>query len=302
MSDDEKKAFHARIISMERIENEYLIVEINERGAELIRIFSKKNGVEYLWDGDPAYWKKHSPVLFPFIGRMKDQKYTYRGRTFDAEKHGFVSVTDFSVEDKGADHVVFSFSGEDKSYPFPLTFKMIYRLDENRLEMSAYIENGSDRPMPYAIGFHPGFKIPLSAGLQFEDYYLWFPDAGNVMRAVFSSVFLDSGRREVNSLNKNRIMLEHGLFDNDAIVLTGTGNRVVLKSDKSPASLTVSYDGFPYLGIWHPMKSDAPFLCIEPWSSMPGPDGIIMDLEKKSDYLSLGPGSSAKHGITVEIE
>ena len=193
MSDDEKKAFHARIISMERIENEYLIVEINERGAELIRIFSKKNGVEYLWDGDPAYWKKHSPVLFPFIGRMKDQKYTYRGRTFDAEKHGFVSVTDFSVEDKGADHVVFSFSGEDKSYPFPLTFKMIYRLDENRLEMSAYIENGSDRPMPYAIGFHPGFKIPLSAGLQFEDYYLWFPDAGNVMRAVFSSVFFIPG-------------------------------------------------------------------------------------------------------------
>lgn len=285
---------------MKRIENDNYIIEVNEIGAELTRVFSKTRNIEYIWGGDERYWKGHSPILFPFVGRMLDQQYSYQGKLYPMTKHGFARSVEYEVSE-GDDKLVFSHTNTNENYPFPCRIEITYSLSGDVLSVDHRFINTGDRKMRYGFGAHPGFNVPLNRELAFEDYYLYFPEAGKTRQKLFSEDFLDSGLSRDYPLEDGKLPLRHSLFDNDAVVIENGGYEVSIRSDKDPHSVTVRYPAIPYCGFWHAMQTDAPYVCVEPWRSMPGPAGRILDLETKEDFLDLEPGEERVHTITIEF-
>lgn len=293
--------FYAILINMKRIENKDYIIEINEKGAELSRVYSKKYDLEYLWLGDEKYWMGHSPILFPFIGRMLDQKYTYKGKTYDMTKHGIARYFVYDVKEI-ENGLVFSKVNDNPNYPFEFVFSVRYTLEGDTLRIDHEVENTGNEVMLYGFGGHPAFNVPLNRNLSFEDYYLEFPDAGaNTQQRLFSEDFLDADKTKDFPLADKRLYLRHSLFDNDAVVIKNGGYKVVIKSDKDVHSVTVEYPGIDNCGFWHAMQTDAPYVCVEPWMCMPGPAGRILALEEMKDFVHLDPGKKNVHTIIIEL-
>ena len=250
------------------IENKKLLVQIESLGAELMSIKTKADDCEYLWQGDPKYWGNRACVLFPICGRLVDGYYTYEGKKYEMELHGFVRKREFTVVDQKDDAITFEFNADEQSkaiYPFDFTFRVTYSLDGNKLVNAFTVVNNGDRTLPYAVGGHPGFNVPIDKNDKFEDCYLAFGEKCEPEMFLLSPTCFLSGETAPFKLKcGTRLPLTHDLFDNDAIFLKNMAKSVSIKSKNSKKSLTVEYPDFDYVGFWHAMKSDAPFVCIEP--------------------------------------
>lgn len=275
---------------------------ISSTGAELIALEDSK-GRSYLWNRDARYWKSSSPILFPFVARLTEGIYTYKGISYPMEKHGFVRNSELECLEQTDDSILLRLvSDEDLNtiYPFDFTFDVSYKAVGNKLVISYIVTNVDDKPMYYGLGSHPGFKVPIDDTLAFEDYEIFFPKASIIRQELFSPDCFYLGVSEPYPLEGNALPLRHDLFDNDAIVLTGTGTKAVIRSSKSDRSLTVSYDT-PYVGLWHAVKTDAPYVCIEPWYSLPAEKDKVIDLETKKDFFRLEAGRENIHKLEIEI-
>lgn len=280
------------------IKNDILTVEIAAKGAELMSV--KKDGTEYLWQGDPAYWSGRAYNLFPTCGRMWEGKYLYKGQIYEMKIHGIVRYMECEVFEHEADRIVFTLvSNEEtkKIYPFDFKFFAEFKLEGNKLIHKYTAVNTGDTVLPCTFGGHPGFNVPLDNG-NFEDYYLEFSEECEPKEAEFSK----SGKVEGLLRDNKFINLKHSLFDNDSFFMTGCADAVTLKSDKSERSVTVSYPGFTYLGVWHMPKTDAPFVCIEPWYGSPAPLGQYSDIEKMDDMFHLEPNESKTVSFDIIIK
>ncbi len=286
-----------------RIKNEYLEASFSDLGGELISL--KDNaGVEYLWQGASEYWAGQAPVLFPWIGRLTEGKYSYKNKEYFIEKHGIARKLEFVVSETEDTKIVFTLKSSPETlqvYPFEFEFSIIYELMGDKLVTTYEVENQSGDTMYFAIGGHPGFNVPLEAGVNFEDYYLEFPNPERTYQVTFSENYLVSGEKEYKLETGNKISLTHGLFDDDAIILRGMGDTVTLKSKQGKKSITVSAPDMPYLGFWHMPETDAPYVCIEPWSSLPSRDGVVEALEKKEDLVSLEAGGVYRNTWEISI-
>lgn len=299
------------------IANDRLTVEIETLGAQPKSIRDAA-GHEYLWQGDPTYWKGRATNLFPFVGRMKGQRYTLFGQTYEMGCHGFARGMEFSVCEESGDEVVFLLCDNEETraqYPYRFAFRIRYRLMENRLEITYQVENGDDKKMYFAVGGHPGFFVPMEQGLSFEDYVLEFAgeataengkterlDPSAVERVHMSERALPDGFVPFALEGGRRLPLRHDLFNEDAVVLKNMTRRVALYSPKGKRRITVDFPQMPYVGFWHANRTDAPYVCIEPWSTLPGWDETDEDFEKQADMLHLNPGETYRNtwGITVE--
>ena len=153
------------------VKNEFLHLTVDTLGAQLMSICTV-DGCEYLWQGDPAYWADRAPVLFPFIGRLTKNSYLYRGKKYPMEIHGFANKMEFEPVEQGCDYLVLELKSTIVTlvrYPFDFTLRVIYALNGNKVEIGYFVENRSDRYMPFGIGGHPGFRVPLLPGEKFED-------------------------------------------------------------------------------------------------------------------------------------
>ena len=285
------------------IQNEFLTAKIDEKGAQLSSLATRN--AEYIYD-DLTVWNKHAPVLFPFAGRLKDQKFTYRGRAYGPVKiHGFVPYADFEVTDQTRDSVQMRLIVTEEIaaiWPFAFSFAVRFELRENTLFVTYQVENTGSDDMYYGLGSHPGFNVPLIDGLRFEDYYVEFPEATALMKNNMSENCLMLGTQSPCSVAQgNRIPLRHDLFDNDAIILSGMGKTAVLATAKDRRKVIVTFPDTAYCALWHKVKMQVPFLCIEPWTSLPGPEGRITDLETKPDYNCLRPGAYREHHLNITI-
>ncbi len=280
------------------IKNDILTVEIASLGAELMSV--KKDGVEYLWQGLPEYWSGRAYNLFPTCGRMWEGKYLCKGNTYEMKIHGIVRYMECEVFEHESDRIVFTLvSNEEtrKIYPFDFKYFAEFKLEGNKLIHKYTAVNTGDTVLPCTFGGHPGFNVPLAGG-EFEDYYLEFSEECEPKEAEFSK----SGKVE-GLLRKNKFIdLKHSLFDNDSFFMTGCADMITLKSDKSERSVTVSYPGFTYLGVWHMPKTDAPFVCIEPWYGSPAPLGQYSDIEKMDDMFHLEPNESKTVSFDIIIK
>ena len=287
------------------IENKYLKIEAERAGAQLKSIYSKVSGREYLWQGDPAYWSGRAYNLFPTIGRMYKGIYTYEDRTYEIDCHGLARYYAFKLYERTATKMTFVFTDNEdtfKAYPFRFEFYITYELQDSKLVVSHRTKNVGEKEMIFAVGGHPGINVPFGEG-EFEDYYIEFSDVSNVSEKLLSpNKFMDGKSAPYRLVNGKKIPLTHSLFDNDAIVLSNTCRKVSIKSRQDPAVVTMDFSDFKYFGIWHMPETDAPYVCLEPWSALPATDGRVDKLETKEDMTHLSAGCEHVCRYTIEIE
>lgn len=287
------------------IENKFLKVSADTNGAQLQSVYSKTTETEYLWQGDPAYWKGRAYNLFPFIGRMYKNTYYYQNQPFYIRSHGIARYNAFKLESKTATKLVFLLTENEetlKEYPFRFEFRVCFELVDSRLKTVYSVKNTDNKELICSFGGHPGINVPFDGG-KFEDYYLEFDAETKVRRHILceSNRFM-SGKYEFYALNNGtKLPLQHNLFDNDAIILSNTSRRVTIKSKHSKRSVCVQFDDFKYVGFWHACKTDAPFVCIEPWNALPAKEGVCDVLEEKADMTRVPQGKTATVAFTLEI-
>jgi galactose mutarotase-like enzyme len=243
--------------------------------------------------------EKAIPNCFPFIGRLFSAGYTYKNNRYEIPIHGFATTQEFSVEQSTAQSAVFSISQTDetlKIYPFIFDFSIEYRLVGSALTVEYIVHNPGGDTLYYAVGAHPGFNVPLEGG--FEDWQLDFEqDCQPVMVQMSDDCLITSGDKPYEKILSGVIDLKHELFDDDAFILRGMPKKVVLKSKKSGRSISVSYPEMDYCAFWHKPKSEAPYVCIEPWSSLPGRSGVVEDIETMPTLLHLDAGQTKKNAL-----
>ncbi len=274
---------------MIKIENEFLTAEINEFGAELFSLKGKKTGTEYLWQGNPEYWKSRSTVLFPICGRLFEGKYIFNGVEYEMPLHGIAKLFNFTSEKVSESKAVFTLKSNEETlsyYPFDFEFSLIYTLDKDVLTVGYKVKNNSSDVMPFSYGAHPGFNVPFNNDGVFEDYYVEFTKE-NMERLVMTERCLFDAKTEKFPLKDKKMPLKHNLFDNDAIFLISHTDKVALKSLKHENFIELSYQDMTCLGFWHKPKTDAPYVCIEPWHGIPADDGKTDNLMTKRNTLLL---------------
>ena len=270
--------------------NETLTVSADELGAEICSV--KMNGTEYIWQGEPPYWPSHAINLFPVCGRMFEGKYTWRGKTFELMLHGFARTTNFIWDQEKNIFHTESNEQTKKVYPFDFSLDIQYELRDNTLICRDIVKNTGNDPLPFTVGAHPGFRVPLREDESFEDYVIEVNNGRNALRRVISERHLDSGMNEPFTFEKDILKLKHSLFDHDGIFLQNIGDTVSLKDKNGKARVVVKCGQANYWGIWQDPKTEAPFVCIEPWYGMAGADGKIEEFDEKINVVSLEPGKS----------
>ncbi|HNP23580.1 MAG TPA: aldose 1-epimerase family protein [Panacibacter sp.] len=266
------------------IQNELLHVSVAAKGAELQSLIHKKFGIEYMWSGDPKFWGKKSPVLFPVVGGLKQNHYTYNNIQYELGRHGFARDMDFDIAEQTENSLTFTLvsnAATEKLYPFPFQFSVKYSLDNTKLHVNYTVKNTGEDVMYFSVGAHPAFRVPLVENTTFNDYYLEFDHAENKGRWPLSP----DGQIENFVLpcleNTNLLPLRKQLFYEDALVFKKlSSTSIAIKSNKTTHGLKLSFPHFPYMGIWN--AKDADFVCIEPWCGIAdhvNASGVISEKE-----------------------
>lgn len=279
---------------MYTIQNEQLEITIAPKGAELQKIYNKETGLDYLWNGDPAFWGKHSPILFPIVGSLKNGSYDYNNQTYQLSRHGFARDMVFDMVGQTDSEITFSLGHSNetlKNYPFHFELRVHYRVEDNRLEIRYQVINPDEKTLWFSIGAHPAFKVPLVEGTSYEDYTLCFNEFENTGRYPLTEDGLLAEDPQIFLQNTDELPLKKSLFYQDALVFkTLQSSAIKLESDKTTHGLRVQFKGFPYMGIWS--AKDADFVCIEPWMGVTDSVTSTGELEKKEGIISLAPGDN----------
>jgi galactose mutarotase-like enzyme len=252
---------------MHTIENYLLKVSINAKGAELQSIFHKTHQLEYMWNGDPTFWAKRSPILFPIVGTLKNDEYFYNNKSYKLGRHGFARDMEFEIENQTGDSISFLLrSNETTLQHFPFQYELIikYSIEKDNLTVTYIVKNISEGDMYFSIGGHPAFKVPLVEGTEYSDYYLEFNKDEILPRWPISPEGLIEKNPEPFLQSGNILQLNKQLFYKDALVFKHSASTMIsLLSNKTKHGLHFNFSGFPYLGIW--AAKNAGFVCIEPW-------------------------------------
>ncbi|MBC2073650.1 aldose 1-epimerase family protein [Listeria marthii] len=289
---------------MIKLENELLLVEMKTAGAELTRIFRKDTGLEYLWNADSKFWGRHSPVLFPTVGRLVEDTYLVDGKPYHLGQHGFARDRDFKVMEQTENSVRFELDSDEDSlaiYPYKFKLSIIYTIEKDSVAVSYEVENRDDKRIYFSIGAHPAFNLPLTEGTAFEDYYLDFGTEENLETLCLEGPYRSGVIEKVTSEPARYLPLSYDLFKNDALIFEALKQKeVTIKSDKTPYFVKVSFPEFPFVGIWT-AKAGTPFLCIEPWYGIADGAGKSVELRDKAGIEHLEPEAvfASEYTITV---
>ena len=288
------------------LQNKHLQITVNDLGAELWSVVHR--GAQYLWQGDPTYWSGRAYNLFPICGRLTEGIYTWKGKTYSMDLHGFARTAKFVCIAQTDCSLTFRLEASAetrKIYPFDFCLDLTYTLSGRTLCVTFHVANRSGGEMPFAIGGHPGFNLPLGSDGRFEDWKLVFANSqAQVRRIVLSNTGYLTHKESipVAAMPDGRTLpLRHSLFDHDGIFLENVCREVTLCADQSDRSVTLCYPDMPYLGIWHASRTEAPYICIEPWSSLPAYDGEIDDFATKRDMIRLAAGGDFQSSYTLTI-
>lgn len=284
------------------LENDHLKVAVLKQGAELCSFFSKNRQAEYLWQADKAYWGRHAPVLFPIVGRLKNNKYLYEGKTYTLPQHGF--ARDMAFHLLHADHhralyALYSQPETEQVYPFQFELHIEYRLEESGLQIHYTVRNSGDSAMYFSIGAHPAFNCPLSPGEQAEDYALYFEQEEYAQRHHIREG-LQNGEHSPVLEGSKELVLTDNLFEQDAVIFKNLRSQsMFLLNRKTRKGLEICFPSFPYLGIWS--KPGAAFVCIEPWQGITDSKDSSGELTAKEGMIRLQPNQIFHCVYTIRI-
>lgn len=286
------------------LENSSIKITASTHGGEIQSISSKIDETEYLWDGNPEYWKYHAPILFPIVGKVINSKYRVDGKTYELPQHGLARTSEFTLISKTDDTVTFelNFSEESlKVYPYKFSLKAIYELEDNTVKITYSVKNLDDKAIYFSIGTHPAFMCPINESGTLEDYYFEFSEKEISNRKVITEEGYLSSDEEACLNSTDILSLSKELFKNDALVFDNLkSNKIAIKSKGTNKSLTVDFTGFPYMGLWAP-KDGAPFVCIEPWFGHTDYEDFNGEFSEKEGVILLDVGKefSCTYKITV---
>jgi galactose mutarotase-like enzyme len=286
------------------IENGVLRISVEQTGAELCSIQSVSTGREYMWNANPEIWGSHSPVLFPIIGKIKDNSYFYKGKEYKLQGHGFIrNNRQISMEKQENDCLTFSLCSSEETlrmYPFKFKFTLAYKLEHNQIIVLHSIHNAGKGTMFFSLGGHPAFKCPVTEDEKYNDYFLEFEKQETALCwGPMENGLMDSKTRSIIE-EGNKIFLDEHIFDKGALVFKKlNSSRIYLTSRKYGPVIRLNYNGFHYLGIW--AKPKARFVCIEPWLGIADSWDSNQILKDKEGMLSLEPGETFKASFSIEI-
>ena len=277
------------------IENEHLFCAVDDQGAQLHSLQDRAGGTEYLWQGDPAVWYGQAPVLFPIVGRLKDDKFRWQGREYTLPKHGFARKSAFRLlECKGA-QVSFILESDEKKrecYPFEFALQLDYRLEGRALVAEATVKNQGESEMYFSIGAHPGFNCAMGDILRFDQ-----PETLDSLW-IDEEAMLAGGSYPVLQ-NATDITLHAHLFDKDALILKDIKSKHVTLVRNNKPCIKFDIGGAPVLGLW--AKPGAAYVCIEPWYGLNDSGEYTPDLSQKPLIQRLAPGGAFVQAWRAEI-
>ena len=283
-----------------QIENDHLSLTLAHLGAEMKSLKSPSNGKEWLWHADPDFWPRTAPILFPVVGKLSDNQYTYNGRPYPMSQHGFARDRVFEPVEKRSDHIRFVLRADYESHKFfPFDFELFvsYSLDKNWLWVEYEVVNTDLKKMWFSIGGHPGFALPgwpdISYSLIFEKQETLFPFG-------LKSGLIGRKSDEAIPLLKKTLPVTKTLFENDALVFNQLKSSWIgIQSEDASHSMRVHFKGFPWMGLW--AKPGASFVCIEPWFGHADPVGQPGELSEKPAVIELEPGQNFKCRYGIEV-
>ena len=287
------------------IRNDLLTVDVDTLGAQLSSIRTN-SGKEYLWQGDPEIWARRAPILFPFIGRLKEGTYLLSGVPYTISTHGFARDMEFEVVQKEEDRVSFRLTDTPdtrKVYPFSFDLTVTYRLEDNRLTKTHRVYNRSQRDMLYELGAHDGFRVPVGEGRTMAGYAIRLPGLDKARFYGMNEELMLTPKGEEIPLTDSALPLTPASFGLDTMILDAPPQAKAVLCDKAgQPRVTLEFPDFPYLGLWTQNKPfDTGYVCIEPWSSLP--DGTFMgrELGDKPGIRRLAPGQAEELSYTTTI-
>ncbi|MCG3671708.1 aldose 1-epimerase family protein [Aliarcobacter butzleri] len=278
------------------IKNSFIKAQIKSFGAELNSLKKCDENFEYIWQANSKYWARHSPVLFPIVGRLKEDSYFYKNKKYSLSQHGFARDKEFEIVQNEADFIEFRLKSDEKSlefYPFFFELNIGYKLDKNSLIVSYKVKNKSDEKMYFSIGAHPAFNTQVGDFLEFENIK-------TTKRYFLDEKGLIYKNQDLN-LENSKLYLDKDLFKEDALVFNDSNiKQITLKNIENKSRVKVKFDNFPYLGIWS-KPNDAPFVCIEPWFGVADEQNSNQKIEDKKGILSLKKEEEFFCFYTIEV-
>lgn len=276
-------------MAVHSISNKHLSVSVNTSGAELISL--KTGSTELMWQADKAIWARYAPVLFPVVGRLKNDQFVYENAAYKMSQHGFARDKEFALVEKSESVLEFELTANEESmesYPFHFSFRIRYELNGSELSVSYNVFNPDNRPLFFSLGAHPGFNCKRVAGESLNDFYIEVPGK-DILIAEKLENGLQSGETYEVKLSAGKLKLNTALFDNDALVFkNGQIEKISLASEKSSFKLTLDCKDWPYFGIWTKKGSNA-FVCLEPWYGIADRADHNGELEHKEGIIELAP-------------
>lgn len=289
---------------MIKIENEDLVVEIASKGAELQKIYNKKEKFDYLWDGNPEYWGSHAPNLFPIIGRLNEYQYKKDDAVYELPQHGFAKEMEFKAVKESDIKAVFTLKNNAESaemYPYAFTLTIEYTLVGALLSVDYTVENHSKERMPFSIGGHPAFNVPLNGAGSYEDYTLTISPKDEVTYFESDPVPYRSGNHKVlEEMKDGKMTLSHETFRDGLIIIDEPKLDTITLAGPEEHGVTLNVKDFPYLCLWTKEQMDAPFICIEPFFGLPDIAGEIGTLEEKDGIILLEAGDTKQLNFTID--
>lgn len=276
-------------------ENEFFTLAVNGMGAELNSLKSKKTGIEYIWCGDVSIWYGQSPILYPIIGRLLDDKYTLNGVEYTMEKHGIVRKKPFELVEQTADSLTFVKTQNEetlKQYPYNFEFVVTFKLTNKGLKVTHTVTNTDNKTMYYSFGAHPGFNCEIGDYLEFSD------DTELVTERIDKESILIEDTFPVK-MDGNKVELTPEIFIDDALILSSFKSKnIKIKSNNHNRVVSFDFDS-PFLGIW--AKPNAPYVCLEPWWGVNDDYNKKADLSQKRGIMALESGDSKEFTWEVSI-
>lgn len=278
------------------IQNDFLTLTVDTHGAEAVSL-KNRAGEELLWQADPAIWKRHAPILFPWTGKLAGGAFTHNGTSYPGGQHGFARDLEHTLLHAEGDIIVLELrSNADtkaRLFPFDFVLRSTYRLEGNTLHHTLTVQNPADaaEELRFGLGYHPAFTVPFDADHTTLDYEFRFDQPESPMILGCSSSGLLDGTAGYRWKNQQTIQLTDDLFENDSFCMAGLRTKTIGIYEKDTGrSIVCRVEGFPYALLWSAPARPARFVCIEPWHSLPAAEQDPQEWSQQAATACLAPG------------
>lgn len=278
------------------IQNNFLKATLNSKGAELNSLVKIADSKEFIWDGNPAFWGKSAPVLFPIVGTLKNNSYFYENKKYELSRHGYARDLEFEVLDKNESQITFSLKATEftkSKFPFEFELQINYALENSELKIGYTVFNHGTQKMSFSIGAHPAFALPEN----FENYTLAF-DKQEILECFVLENDLIATSYPISLINK-KLPLSYPIFEKDALIFKQLESKKITILENNLPLLSINFEDFKNLGIW--TKINAKFICLEPWLGYSDTTESNGNILEKEAIMILEPKKSFASEFSIEI-